>query len=220
MRFFSTKHFLERLNQIFHYTRCITPKRITSWRDPSPRHCARATQLLRKKCCSSGQPLATLSPIWLAEIWTSDLTLQRRIRPPLPLDQLDGCFLSRTIRFIFLTMNLFLSVAASRPSIATLYSLAFNNRPHISFFASATVFLLMALEIVFSSEDGLAHFTIKAFNSVNRQFVPLQSLYARKRFSTNFAQFHFAEHWNNNLCNQTVTSLLVRKEFINQILRG
>ena len=34
------------VNQIFHYTRCNTPKRVTSWRGPSPRHCARATQLL------------------------------------------------------------------------------------------------------------------------------------------------------------------------------
>ena len=32
-------------NQIFHYTRCITPKRVTSLRGPSPSHCARATQL-------------------------------------------------------------------------------------------------------------------------------------------------------------------------------
>ena len=35
-----------KLNQIFHYTRCNTPKRVTSWRGPSPRHCPRATQLL------------------------------------------------------------------------------------------------------------------------------------------------------------------------------
>ena len=26
-------------NQIFHYTRWITPKRVTSWRIPSPHHC-------------------------------------------------------------------------------------------------------------------------------------------------------------------------------------
>ena len=25
-------------NQIFHYTRCNTPERVTSWRGPSPRH--------------------------------------------------------------------------------------------------------------------------------------------------------------------------------------
>ena len=37
-----------------------------SFRSPSPCHCARATQLLLKKCCSSGKPLATLCPIWLA----------------------------------------------------------------------------------------------------------------------------------------------------------
>ena len=50
-------------NQIFYYTRCNTPKRVTSWRGPSPRHCARATQLLSKKCRSSGEPLATLSDL-------------------------------------------------------------------------------------------------------------------------------------------------------------
>ena len=32
-------------NQIFHYTRCIMSKRVTSLRGPSLRHCARATQL-------------------------------------------------------------------------------------------------------------------------------------------------------------------------------
>ena len=48
----------------------------------------RATQLLSKKCCSDGESLATLCPIWP----TQDLNL----RPPapkaneLPLDQLAG----------------------------------------------------------------------------------------------------------------------------------
>ena len=37
------------LDQEFHYTCCITPKRVTTLRGPSPRHCARATQLLSKK---------------------------------------------------------------------------------------------------------------------------------------------------------------------------
>jgi len=32
-------------NQIFHYTRRITTKRVTSWRCPFPRHCAKATKL-------------------------------------------------------------------------------------------------------------------------------------------------------------------------------
>ena len=53
-------------NQIFHYTRCITPKRVTSLRGPSPRYCARATLLLSKKCRSGGKPLATLCQILLA----------------------------------------------------------------------------------------------------------------------------------------------------------
>ena len=48
----------------------------------------RATQLHSKKCCSGGEPLATLCPIWQAR----DLNL----RPPaletnvLPLDQVAG----------------------------------------------------------------------------------------------------------------------------------
>ena len=72
-------------NQIFHYTRYTTPKHVTSLRGSFPHHCVRAIQLLSKKCCSGGEPLATLSPIWLVR----DLNL----RPPapetnaLPLDQ-------------------------------------------------------------------------------------------------------------------------------------
>ena len=44
-------------NQIFYYTRCNTPERVTSWRGPSPLHCARTTQLLSKMCRSGGEPL-------------------------------------------------------------------------------------------------------------------------------------------------------------------
>ena len=75
-----------RSNQIFHYTCCITLKRVTSLRGPFPRHCARKTQLFLKKRRCGGEPLATLCPICLAR----DLNL----RPPapetnaLPLDQL------------------------------------------------------------------------------------------------------------------------------------
>ena len=50
-------------NQIFRYIRCNTPKRVTSWRDPTPGHCARAAPLLSKKCRCGGEPLATLCPI-------------------------------------------------------------------------------------------------------------------------------------------------------------
>ena len=46
-------------NQIF-CSRCNTSKRVTSWRGPSPRHCARATQLLSKKCRGGGARMATL----------------------------------------------------------------------------------------------------------------------------------------------------------------
>ena len=91
--------------QIFHYTRCNTPKRVTSWRGPSPRHCHRATQLLSEKCRSGGEPLATLCPIWPAR----DLNLI----PPaletnaLPLDQLAGIKKTKTFRFqLYTILNL------------------------------------------------------------------------------------------------------------------
>ena len=65
-------------NQIFHGTTCITPKRVTNLRGPSPRHCAQATQLLSKKYCSGREQLRTLCPIWPA--WDLNLSLQRRTR--------------------------------------------------------------------------------------------------------------------------------------------
>ena len=41
-------------------TICITPKRVTSWRGPSQRHCAQqAAQLISKKCCNGGKPSTT-----------------------------------------------------------------------------------------------------------------------------------------------------------------
>ena len=43
-----------------HYTRCITPKRVTNLRGPSTRHCAWTTQLLSNKSRNGGEPLATL----------------------------------------------------------------------------------------------------------------------------------------------------------------
>ena len=48
------------LNQTFHYTHCITPKRVTSWRGPSPPHCVRITQLLSTKYRSGSESLVTL----------------------------------------------------------------------------------------------------------------------------------------------------------------
>ena len=47
-------------NQIFHYSRSITLKRVASYVDQSPRYCAQATKLLSKKCPSRGDPLANM----------------------------------------------------------------------------------------------------------------------------------------------------------------
>ena len=41
--------------------------RVTSLGNPSSWHCARATQLLLKKCRSGGESLAKLCPIWLVQ---------------------------------------------------------------------------------------------------------------------------------------------------------
>ena len=54
-------------NQIFYYTRCITPKRVTGLRDTSPHHCARETQLFSRKCWRNSEALATMCPIWPAQ---------------------------------------------------------------------------------------------------------------------------------------------------------
>ena len=42
-------------NQIFHYTPCIVPKRVTSWRGSSSRHCARVAAVA--SCKQTGQDL-------------------------------------------------------------------------------------------------------------------------------------------------------------------
>jgi len=56
--------FYIKLNQIFHYTRPITKKRVTSLRCPSPRHSAKATQLqYLRRYWSGGEPFATLCKI-------------------------------------------------------------------------------------------------------------------------------------------------------------
>ena len=49
-------------NQIFHYTRCTLPKRVTSWRGPSQRHCTLVTPFLLRKCLGGGEPLARFEP--------------------------------------------------------------------------------------------------------------------------------------------------------------
>jgi len=41
--------------KFFHYTCCVTPKRVTSWWCSSPRHNAKTTQLLAYRCWSGGE---------------------------------------------------------------------------------------------------------------------------------------------------------------------
>ena len=62
-------------NQVFHDSRWITRKRVTSLRGPSLRHCTRAILLLSKKCRTVAT-IETLGPIWPAR--DLNLPLQRR----------------------------------------------------------------------------------------------------------------------------------------------
>ena len=84
------KYFYIWSKQIFHYFCWITPKHVTSLRDPSLHCCARAAQLHSKKCRSGGEPLAKVCPIWLAR--DSNLSSPAPEVNALPLDQLAGHF--------------------------------------------------------------------------------------------------------------------------------
>ena len=68
---------------IVHYTCCNTQKRVTSWRSPSLSHYARAPQLFSKKCCSCGEPLATLSDLIGRRFETqTSRSRDERVTPP------------------------------------------------------------------------------------------------------------------------------------------
>ena len=50
-----------KINQIFRYIRCFTPKRLRSLRGPSRRQCTRATQLLTKRWRAVGNTESDLT---------------------------------------------------------------------------------------------------------------------------------------------------------------
>ena len=90
-------------NLIFHYTRCITPKRATSLRGSSSRHYAQETQLLSKKCRSSGESLAPLRSIWP----TQDLNLRPLAseRNALTIEQLVGFIFYKILSVLNIMMT-------------------------------------------------------------------------------------------------------------------
>ena len=118
--------------QIFHYTSCTTPKRVTSLHGPSPRHCARATLILSKKCRSGGEPLATLM-CFISSARDSN------VRPPAPetnaspLDQLAGQTFesSRYITFYHYcaasSQIMLLRAACSRGSLSKFSAFCFSR---------------------------------------------------------------------------------------------
>ena len=58
---FFTSYAKTNKNQLFHYTRCITPKRATILRGSSPRQCARATQILSQQWLAVGSTVFDLT---------------------------------------------------------------------------------------------------------------------------------------------------------------
>ena len=89
----SNSTFYSYKDEIFHYTRCDTPKRVTSWQGQSPRHCAGNTA-----------PFEEMSQRWRVVGNTVSNFTDPRFEPQtsrskantLPLDQLAGAhFLSR-----------------------------------------------------------------------------------------------------------------------------
>ena len=73
---------------MFPYTRCTTPKLVTSLRGPSVRHSARATQLLSKKCRNSGESLTNTVSDLTRPKFEPETSLSRD--EALPLYQLAG----------------------------------------------------------------------------------------------------------------------------------
>ena len=92
-----------KLNQIFHYTRCITPKRVTRWRGPSSRHSARATQLLSKKCRSGSEAFGNT----MSNLTALDLNLRHPAAETnaLPVDELVGILQCHVIIIKLLIKN-------------------------------------------------------------------------------------------------------------------
>ena len=68
-------------NQIFYYNRWVTPKRVTSLRGPSPRHCARATRL---------RPFEETSQRWKAVGNTDSDFITPRLEPQIPASETNA----------------------------------------------------------------------------------------------------------------------------------
>ena len=64
-------------NRIFLYTRCIMPKRVTSWQGPSPHRCSRAHSSFRIIVAAVASRWQHCVRFDRPEIWTPDLPLQR-----------------------------------------------------------------------------------------------------------------------------------------------
>ena len=118
MTFRSNVKIVLTLNQIFYYTRCITPKRVTSWQDPSSRHCARVTQLLLKKCRSDGEPLATLCPI--LPVRNLNLRLPAPETNALAFDQLAGYFNFEILSLVKARKTLCAKIRDDIPDLVTI----------------------------------------------------------------------------------------------------
>ena len=68
-------------NQILIHNRCVTPKRVTSLRGPSPRHCARAARL---------RPFEETSQRWKAVGNTDFDFITPRLEPQIPASETNA----------------------------------------------------------------------------------------------------------------------------------
>ena len=81
LKFEFTISMTDKWNQIFYYTRCFTPKRVTSWRGPYPRHCTDGQHSsFRRNAVAVASRWQHCVRFDRPEIWTSDLSLQRQTR--------------------------------------------------------------------------------------------------------------------------------------------
>ena len=219
--------------QIIHYTRCTTPKCVTSWRDPSPRHCARATQLLSIKCRNGGEPLATLCPIWL--IWGLNLRLPAPEMNASWLYQLAGSVitlsLGRCYRQIFLDWFFIWELRALLDQTTLIWMYKFAERTVKSYCGNkAKTELYSQLFIVSTVEAETMSNSERKFNELHNLWIFRENVFARydntinifnnnmifsaKNLSLDCGQWH-QRFWNFLNKNEKYTSLWLHSTGIN-----
>ena len=93
---------------IFHYTRCITPTRVTSRQGPSPYHCACGQySVFRINVAAVASRWQHWVQFGRSEVWTSDLPPQRRTRLPTGRGHLIMQLKPKSLHFSNIKFHLF-----------------------------------------------------------------------------------------------------------------